>query len=102
MSTNNPIGESAGRDGTFGDNQSFFADKKWIAAFFGGNKPLSTATIYRLVADGKIPKPVNVGGSARWVRSECEAARAKMLIERGRARPPIVSRRHRKPAGGRS
>ena len=37
--------------------------------------PLSKPSIYRLIADGKFPAPVRIGGghAVAWVRSEVEA-----------------------------
>jgi predicted DNA-binding transcriptional regulator AlpA len=53
-----------------------------VCAFFGGNKPLHPATIYR----GKgirYPAPVKVGPNlSRWFRSECEAALREMAAGR--------------------
>lgn len=57
-------------------------DVKATAAFFGGTRPLNTATLYRGIAIGRYPRPVKVGGSSRWLRSECETALGKMLEQR--------------------
>jgi predicted DNA-binding transcriptional regulator AlpA len=57
-------------------------DAKAVAAFFGGNRPLNLATLYRGIRHGRFPPPVRVGGSSRWLRSECEAALSKMLEQR--------------------
>ena len=47
--------------------------------FFGGNRPIHAATLYRGVKAGRFPTPVKVGAnSARWLRSECVAALAKL------------------------
>jgi predicted DNA-binding transcriptional regulator AlpA len=54
-------------------------DRRSVCAFFGNIHP---ATIYRHIRDGRIPRPVKVGGSSRWVRSECEQALSKMLEAR--------------------
>jgi prophage regulatory protein len=36
--------------------------------------PYSRASIYRLVADGKLPKPVHLGGrSVFWVKAQIQA-----------------------------
>jgi predicted DNA-binding transcriptional regulator AlpA len=43
-------------------------DRRQLSAFLGG---LHASTIYRLVARGIIPKPIEVGASSRWLLSEC-------------------------------
>lgn len=60
-------------------------DAKAVAAFFGGTRPLNPATLYRGIALGRFPRPVHVGGSSRWLRSECEAALSKMLEQRSQS-----------------
>jgi predicted DNA-binding transcriptional regulator AlpA len=43
-----------------------------VGRFFGGREtPLSPATIWRWVKDGRLPTPIPVGGNKRWRRSEC-------------------------------
>jgi predicted DNA-binding transcriptional regulator AlpA len=49
-------------------------DKVAVCQFFGGTRPLNPATLYRGIRRGHFPAPVRVGGSSRWLRSECEAA----------------------------
>ena len=50
-----------------------------VCRFFGGNRPINPATLYRGVKAGRYPQPVKVGpGSSRWLRSECEAALRQM------------------------
>ena len=39
--------------------------------FFGGDRPLNPATLYRGVKAGRFPPPVRIGGGSRWRRSEC-------------------------------
>jgi predicted DNA-binding transcriptional regulator AlpA len=54
-----------------------------VCEFFGGEKPLNTATLYRGVASGKFPKPINISANlVRWLASECEAALAAMIARR--------------------
>jgi predicted DNA-binding transcriptional regulator AlpA len=36
------------------------------------------STAYRMIARGQLPKPIKVGGSSRWLRSEVEQALASM------------------------
>jgi predicted DNA-binding transcriptional regulator AlpA len=57
-------------------------DKHEACRFFGGNRPLNPATLYRGIRLGRFPRPVKVGGSSRWLRSECEAALARMMEAR--------------------
>jgi predicted DNA-binding transcriptional regulator AlpA len=59
-------------------------DREAACAFFGGTKPINVATLYRGIRRGRYPKPVKVGGSSRWLRSECEAA-LRVMVE-GRVR----------------
>jgi predicted DNA-binding transcriptional regulator AlpA len=54
-------------------------DKAEACRFFGGNRPLNPATLYRGIRLGRFPRPIKVGGSSRWLRAECEAALAKMV-----------------------
>jgi predicted DNA-binding transcriptional regulator AlpA len=42
-------------------------NRKEVCHFFGGINP---ATLYRHIRQGKLPKPVKIGGSSRWLRSE--------------------------------
>lgn len=58
---------------------SALLDAKAVGAFFGNIHP---ATIYRHIRAGHIPRPIHVGGSSRWLRSECELALAKMMEDR--------------------
>ena len=54
-------------------------DRDATCRFFGGTRPINPATLYLGVRKGRYPKPVKVGpGSSRWLRSECEAALARM------------------------
>ena len=47
-----------------------------VCHYFGGINP---ATPYRKIRQGVLPKPVKIGGSSRWLRSECEAALQRMV-----------------------
>lgn len=50
-------------------------DKDETCRFFGGNRPINAATLYRGVQAGRYPKPVKVGpNTSRWLRSECVGA----------------------------
>jgi predicted DNA-binding transcriptional regulator AlpA len=52
-----------------------------VRAFFGGTRLIDTSTLYRGMNIARYPRPVHVGG-VRWLRSECEAALARMIAER--------------------
>ena len=47
-----------------------------VCHYFGGINP---ATLYRKIRQGVLPKPVKIGGSSRWLRSECEAVLKAMV-----------------------
>jgi len=58
-------------------------DLKATCRFFGGNRPINPATLYRGIAANRYPAPIKVGPNAsRWLRSECEAALAAMIARR--------------------
>jgi len=51
-----------------------------VLAFFGGDRPIHYSTLYRGIKDNRYPKGVPVGpNSVRWLRSECRAARQKLI-----------------------
>jgi predicted DNA-binding transcriptional regulator AlpA len=54
-------------------------DRGEVCRFFGGTRPLNPATLYRGIKAKRYPQPVHVGGSSRWLRSECETALQKMV-----------------------
>ena len=54
-------------------------DRAEVCRWFGGTKPLNASTLYRGIRKGRFPQPVRVGGSSRWLRSECEAALQAMV-----------------------
>jgi predicted DNA-binding transcriptional regulator AlpA len=55
-------------------------DRGEVCRYFGGSKPINTATLYRGIRQGRYPKPIKVGpGSSRWLRAECEAALQAMV-----------------------
>jgi predicted DNA-binding transcriptional regulator AlpA len=51
-------------------------NKSEVCRLFGGINP---ATLYRHIRRGLLPKPVKIGASSRWLRSECEAALQAMV-----------------------
>jgi predicted DNA-binding transcriptional regulator AlpA len=54
-------------------------NRRELSALFGG---LHASTIYRLIAKGILPKPLHIGASSRWLRSEVEAALAQLAEQR--------------------
>jgi predicted DNA-binding transcriptional regulator AlpA len=59
--------------------QAQLLDKGEVCRLFGGTKPINASTLYRQIKAGKFPKPIRVGGSSRWLRSECEAVLQAMV-----------------------
>ena len=57
-------------------------DTKAVRREVGGTKPIHQSTLYRLIRRGLLPRPIKVGGSSRWVRSEIEAALAALAVRR--------------------
>ena len=54
-------------------------DRRGACQLFGD---IHVATLYRHIRGGLIPRPVKVGGSSRWLRSECELALSRMVEAR--------------------
>jgi predicted DNA-binding transcriptional regulator AlpA len=50
--------------------------KQEVCHLFGGINP---STLYRHIQAGRLPKPVKIGGSSRWLRTECEAVLRSMV-----------------------
>jgi predicted DNA-binding transcriptional regulator AlpA len=64
-------------------------DRAATCRYFGGSRPINPATLYRGIRECRYPRPVKVGaallgGSSRWLRSECEAALQAMVDGRAR------------------
>ena len=55
--------------------------KREVCAYFGNINP---STLYRGIRQGTFPPPIHVGGSSRWVRSECEAVLRRLMDGRAR------------------
>jgi predicted DNA-binding transcriptional regulator AlpA len=69
-------------------------DSRKVRAYFGGSKPLHSSTVYRGVATGIYPPPINVSPNVvRWLPRECRAARQRMIA--ARHEPKLPSRRGR-------
>jgi predicted DNA-binding transcriptional regulator AlpA len=54
-------------------------DKREVLFLFGGTKPIDPSTLYRQIRKGTFPKPIRVGGSSRWLRTECEQVLQAMI-----------------------
>ena len=60
-------------------------DRAAVCRYFGGNRPINSATLYRGIRKGRFPKPIHVGpGSSRWLLDECDKALQAMIERRGR------------------
>jgi predicted DNA-binding transcriptional regulator AlpA len=59
-----------------------FLDINACCALVGGSRPIHKATWHRHVRAGLMPRPVKIGALSRWLRSECEAALARMVEAR--------------------
>ena len=55
-------------------------DRREVCRYFGGSRPLDASTLYRGIRKKLYPQPVKLGGSSRWLRSECQSA-LEALIE---------------------
>ena len=55
-----------------------------VLRFFGGReRPLHHTTLYRGIKWGRYPAQIHIGPqTVRWLRSECIAARQRMINER--------------------
>jgi predicted DNA-binding transcriptional regulator AlpA len=52
--------------------------------FFGGDRPIHPSTLYRGIAAGRYPEQVHIGpNTSRWLRSENEEARKRLIAQRG-------------------
>jgi predicted DNA-binding transcriptional regulator AlpA len=60
--------------------QTELLDRSEVCTFFGGTKAIDPATLYRGIRVGRYPRPVKVGGSSRWLRTECETA-LRVMVE---------------------
>jgi predicted DNA-binding transcriptional regulator AlpA len=74
-------------------------DRQTVLEFFGGTKPLHASTLYRGMASGIYPRPINVSANVvRWVADECRAATQRMLAARDEPKPPSPRRGRKRGA----
>jgi predicted DNA-binding transcriptional regulator AlpA len=57
-------------------------DRRAVCRLLGGSRPINASTLYRMIGRRLLPRPIKVGGSSRWVRSEIEAALAALAAVR--------------------
>ena len=55
-------------------------DRVEVCRFFGGTRPINASTLYRGIKANRYPQPVHVGGSSRWLRSECALRRCRPAV----------------------
>ena len=63
-------------------NNDQLIDIREACRFWGGNRPLNPATVYRQIANGKHPKPLKIGGLSRWSLVELCAERERRMNAR--------------------
>jgi predicted DNA-binding transcriptional regulator AlpA len=68
-------------------------DRRAVCEMFGGTKPINPSTLYRGIKLGRYPKPIHIGGSSRWLASEC-----REVLRRIDGGPVMTKRRRRKCA----
>jgi predicted DNA-binding transcriptional regulator AlpA len=54
-------------------------DRPAVCVMFGGTRPIHPSNLYRGIRAGIYPKPIKVGSSSRWLRTECEAFLDRMI-----------------------
>ena len=75
--------EPSVRPPEFNSGGSELLAKPAVLKFFGGDKPLNAATLYRGIKEGKFPPPIKIGPkTSRWLRSECEAKLREIIASR--------------------
>jgi predicted DNA-binding transcriptional regulator AlpA len=57
-------------------------DRRAVCELLGGSRPINPSTLYRQIKAGRFPQPIKVGGSSRWLRSECEAVLRTLMEAR--------------------
>jgi predicted DNA-binding transcriptional regulator AlpA len=54
-----------------------------VCRLLGGSRPLNRASVYRMIAAGRVPAAIKVSpGSSRWLRSEIVAIIKARVAER--------------------
>jgi len=56
--------------------ENHLLNKVEVCRYFGGLHP---STLYRHIKQGRLPRPIKVGGSSRWLRTEVEAVLQTMI-----------------------
>lgn len=62
-------------------NQSLLNDKMIDMAFITEFTGLSDKWFYKLIQDGLFPKPIKMGRSSRWLKSEVEEWVSQRITE---------------------
>ena len=71
---------------TANSNTGLLSDKLVDMVFITEFTGLSDKWFYKLIQDGQFPKPIKLGRSSRWLRSEIEAwILERIAISRGDA-----------------
>ena len=75
-------GGAALRSSTPQDDELMTMDE--VLRFFGGReRPIHHTTLYRGMRDGRYPQQIHIGPqTVRWLRSECVAARQRLIDAR--------------------
>jgi predicted DNA-binding transcriptional regulator AlpA len=81
-SVNAPECAAEGRYSTSPTPTPTLLDRRAVCEMFGGSKPINAATLYRGIRHGRFPRPIRIGGSSRWLLSECEAVLRGMMEAR--------------------
>jgi predicted DNA-binding transcriptional regulator AlpA len=68
--------------GNLETNSVRLLDQEAVCSMLGGSRPIHVSSLYRYIRQGVMPRPVHIGASSRWVRTEVEAALAKMMEAR--------------------
>jgi len=78
-----PQNTQASRGAALEESPSELLAKPAVLKFFGGDRPLNSATLYRGIATGRFPAPIKIGPkTSRWLRSECEAKLREIIASR--------------------
>ncbi|HFF8522853.1 TPA: helix-turn-helix transcriptional regulator [Providencia rettgeri] len=64
-----------------------FIDMKFITKLTG----LTDKWFYKLIQDGEFPKPIKLGRSSRWLRSEIEQWLQNRIAESRGPNPSLIS-----------